>query len=117
MSGTSVANLTQALGGKSAPLVIDVRRREAFLKDTKTIGGALRRDPERVASWAPELPPAEKVVVFCVHGHEVSQNVAKALNDEGRKAAFLEGGLAAWVEHGGGTDAKPAAATSRWVRL
>jgi rhodanese-related sulfurtransferase len=111
----SVANLTQSLGGTSAPLLIDVRRREAFLKDTKTISGALRRDPELVASWARELPAAEKVVVFCVHGHEVSQGVAKALKEQGREAAFLEGGLAEWIEHGGATDAKPAPASTRWV--
>ena len=115
MSGMNVAELSKALSGKSTPLVIDVRRREAFLKDTKTIAGALRRDPDRVSSWASELPSAEKVVVFCVHGHEVSQGVAKALNEQGCEAAFLEGGLAEWVEHGGGTDRKPAAATTRWV--
>jgi rhodanese-related sulfurtransferase len=115
MSGINVAEFSKGLSGKSAPLVIDVRRREAFLKDTKTIGGALRRDPEHVSSWGRELPSAGPVVVFCVHGHEVSQGVAKALNEQGRQAAFLEGGLAEWVEHGGGTDSKPAAGTTRWV--
>ena len=115
MSSINVASLSASLESKSAPLLIDVRRREAFLKDTKTLAGALRRDPERVSSWAPELPSAESVVVFCVHGHEVSQNVAKALNEQGRQAAFLEGGLAHWVEGGGAIDSKPAAATTRWV--
>ena len=51
MAGTSVAQLSELLGSESAPLVIDVRRREAFLKDIKTIGGALRWDPERISSW------------------------------------------------------------------
>lgn len=115
MSSISVKNLSASLESAAAPLLIDVRRREAFVKDTKTVAGALRRDPERVADWARELPGAGKVVVFCVHGHEVSQGVAKALNEQGREAAFLEGGLAEWVEHGGGTDGKPAAATTRWV--
>jgi rhodanese-related sulfurtransferase len=115
MAGTSVAELSTALGSASAPLVIDVRRREAFMKDTKTIGGALRRDPERVSEWAPELPTSGKVVVSCVHGHEVSQGVAKALTERGRDAAYLEGGLAAWQEAGGSMDSKPAAASTRWV--
>ena len=115
MASINVSELATALDSAAAPLVIDVRRREAFLKDTKTLGGALRRDPERVSSWGPELPAAGKVVVSCVHGHEVSQNVAKALSEQGRDAVYLEGGLAAWQESGGGLDSKPAAASTRWV--
>lgn len=65
MFSISVENLSASLGGKSAPLIIDVRRREAFLKDTKTIESALRRDPERVSAWARELPSASTVVVCC----------------------------------------------------
>ena len=41
-----------------------------------------------------------EVVVYCVHGHEVSQNAAKNLNDLGFKATYLEGGIAQWVESG-----------------
>ena len=115
MSAISVANLSASLESESPPLVIDVRRREAFLKDTKTVGGALRRDPERVSSWVRELPSAGKVAVYCVHGHEVSQGVAKALNEQGREAAYLEGGLADWQAGGRATDSKPAAASTRWV--
>lgn len=95
--------------------MIDVRRREAFQKDTKTIAGALRRDPDRVSSWSRELPSAGKVVVFCAHGHEVSQGVAKALNEQGREVAYLEGGLADWQAGDRATDSKPAAASTRWV--
>src|SRR5215210_1354545 len=108
-TGTNVADLSASLGGESPPLVIDVRRREAYSKDTKTVSGAMRRDPEQVSSWGAELPPASKVVVFCVHGHEVSQGVAKALREQGRDASYLEGGLAAWVEAGGSVGSKPAA--------
>ena len=116
MSGINVASLSTSLASKSAPLLIDVRRREAFLKDTKTAAGALRRDPERVSSWAKELPPAEKIVVFCVHGHEVSQNAAKALREAGVSAYYLEGGLEeGWKAGGGEVDPKPAAASTRWV--
>jgi rhodanese-related sulfurtransferase len=115
MTSIDVTRLSASLEGHSAPLVIDVRRREAFLKDTTTIAGALRRDPERVADWVRELPSAGEVVVCCVHGHEVSQGVAKALNDAGRRTSYLEGGIAAWQEAGGNTDTKPAAASTRWV--
>jgi rhodanese-related sulfurtransferase len=115
MSGMTVAQLSEALASATPPLVIDVRRREAFLKDTKILGGALRRDPERVSSWARELPSAETVVVACVHGHEVSQGVARALNGEGRKAFFLEGGFADWQAAAGPCDSKPEGANTRWV--
>ena len=115
MTATSVTSLNANLQGKSPPLVIDVRRREAFLKDTKTIQGALRRDPAQVSAWGSELPSASNVVVFCVHGHEVSQGVAKALREQGRAASFLEGGIAEWLSAGGTTDSKPTGATTRWV--
>jgi rhodanese-related sulfurtransferase len=115
MSSISVAQLSEALASKTPPLLIDVRRREAFLKASQTISGALRRDPAAVGTWAGELPRAEKVVVFCVHGHEVSQGAAKALNEAGRSASFLEGGIAAWEEVRGPMDQKPEGATTRWV--
>jgi len=115
MDGMTVAQLSESLTSTAPPLVIDVRRREAFLNDSKTIGGALRRDPERVSQWAGELPKADPIVVTCVHGHEVSQGVAKALAGEGRDAYFLEGGFAAWQEAGGACDRKPEGASTRWV--
>jgi rhodanese-related sulfurtransferase len=115
MNGMSVAQLSQALDGPTPPLVIDVRRREAFLKDTKTLRGALRRDPDGVSAWARELPDADTIVVACVHGHQVSQGVAEAVHAQGRRAYFLEGGLAAWQAAGGQCDSKPEGASTRWV--
>jgi hypothetical protein len=72
--------------------------------------GALRRDPAQVDEWKKTLPSGASVVVYCVHGHEVSQNVAKALG-----ARFLEGGIEHWREEGGETAAKAAGAGTRWV--
>lgn len=115
MSGINVTHLSDLLRNPAPPLLIDVRRREAFLKDTRTLGGGLRRDPERVFEWAAELPTAGTVVVCCVHGHEVSQGVAKAIKAAGREAYFLEGGITEWHAAGGGSDSKPADASTRWV--
>ena len=56
------------------------------------------------------LPAAAQVVVYCVHGHEVSQSAAKALG-----ARYLEGGIEAWREAGGELDAKLRGAATRWV--
>jgi len=106
----SAATLRQSLGSSAPPLVIDVRRKERFIDSSYLLKGSLRRDPERVAEWAKTLPGAASVVVHCVHGHEVSQNVARALG-----AKYLEGGIERWREEGGELSAKPKNAATRWV--
>ena len=116
MDAIQYSELKAALGSKSAPLVIDVRRPPAFTGAKEMIAGAIRRDPGQIASWAPSLPKAAQVVVYCVHGHEVSQNAAKALNERGIAARYLEGGIQeGWMERGGELFAKPADANTRWV--
>ena len=104
------AALRQSFASKQPPLVIDVRKAERFREAPDLIQGALRRDPLRVAEWAQSLPPAASVVVYCVHGHEVSQGAAAALG-----AKYLEGGIEAWRALGGDLFGKPRGATSRWV--
>jgi rhodanese-related sulfurtransferase len=106
----SPAALRQSLGSDQAPFVIDVRRRERFIEADDLIRGALRRDPESVLEWKNTLPRSASVVVYCVHGHEVSQGVAKALG-----AKYLEGGIEAWRETGGELSNKPKGSSSRWV--
>jgi rhodanese-related sulfurtransferase len=114
-STITVAEVRSSLLERRPPLVIDVRRHAAFQSATDLIEGALWRDPERVFEWACELPRAGDVVVYCVHGHEVSQGVAKALRESGRRASCLEGGIEAWKVGGGALDRKPALANTRWV--
>ena len=106
----TAADLQQSIRGAEPPLVIDVRRNERFRESAYLVRGALRRDPARVEEWKKTLPRAASVVVYCVHGHEVSQNVAKALG-----ARYLEGGIEHWREEGGETVAKPKDAATRWV--
>ncbi|MDP1674179.1 MAG: thiosulfate sulfurtransferase GlpE [Burkholderiales bacterium] len=84
-----------------AVLVIDVRREAVFQNAADRIAGALRRDPATVTDWAGALPAAKHIVVYCVHGHEVSQNAARALCERGFPAQFLEGGIEAWRAAGG----------------
>jgi rhodanese-related sulfurtransferase len=106
----SAAELRNSLRSSAPPLVIDVRRNERFREANDWIRGALRRDPATVADWSKTLPRAASVVVYCVHGHEVSQNAAKALG-----ARYLEGGIEAWRETGGDVFTKPQNSSSRWV--
>src|SRR4051812_38702023 len=115
MHAISLSELRSALGGGKAPLVLDVRRKAAYRESGETIAGALRREPETVGSWMKTLPRASSVVVYCVRGHEVSQTVAKALDEEGIQARYLEGGLAAWKESEGAIDRKPASGDTRWI--
>ena len=65
-SSISFSGLQVAVRAAQPPLIIDVRRKPAYTGATDTIAGALRRDPEQLAAWAPELPSASKVVVYCV---------------------------------------------------
>jgi rhodanese-related sulfurtransferase len=109
-------DLQAALRGERPPLVIDVRRHPAFQGATDMIQGALWRDPERVNEWADELPRASRVVAYCVHGHEVSQGVAKVLGERGIEARYLKGGIEeGWKGAGGALDRKPVLANTRWV--
>jgi len=92
-----------------------VRKSATFRAAPELIRGALRRDPLRVAEWAKTLPAASSVVVYCVHGREVSQGVAQAVGAAGIRAAYLEGGIEGWREIAGELARKPAGASSRWV--
>ena len=91
--------LYRVLGGPHCPLIIDVRKATAFDGDTAMLPAALRVAPDAVAGWN---PPAHStaIVVYCVHGHEVSQQAASALASRGFDARYLQGGIALWKEIG-----------------
>jgi superoxide dismutase, Fe-Mn family len=80
--------------------VIDVRRAAAFEQATTMLPNATWRDPERVNEWAGEFGSGQEVIVYCVHGHEVSQNTALALQARGVNARFLAGGIDEWQKAG-----------------
>ncbi len=89
------------LAGTRPPLVIDVRRLAAFRGDPVTIPGAIWRDPAALADWAGALPGGRALVVYCVHGHEVSHGARDALRRQGFAAELLAGGLEGWKAAGG----------------
>ncbi len=110
------SKLQSDLAGNQSPLVIDVRKTPAFQSASEMIAGALRRDPARVDAWLKELPQAGTVVVYCVHGHEVSQGVAQKLRDAGLTASYLVDGIEeGWKQAGGELMRKAANAATRWV--
>ena len=98
--------LRATLGTGAWPLVVDVRRRAAFESDSGLVAGATWRDPFQVADWEKYLPRHRPVVIYCVHGHEISGNAAAALRQAGVDARYLEGGIEAWRSLGGPTVAR-----------
>ena len=105
--------LTQRLAGFPPPTLVDVRRAQAFADDPHVIRGAIKQAPEAVAEWAHGLDPWRAVVAYCVKGHEVGRDAARALRERGLDARYLEGGLAGWREAGG--EVVPYREPSRWV--
>jgi rhodanese-related sulfurtransferase len=118
MDGTapsvSSQQLYARLGTAAAPLLVDVRRADAFDGDDAMIVGAIRRPPD-ATDWHADLPQGREVVVYCAHGGEVSQDVAKALRNAGIKAAYLEGGIAGWKERQLPTRRKRDGSENKWV--
>jgi len=109
------AEFAAALAGPVPPLVIDVRRDAAWREAGDRLAGALRRAPDAIDGWADSLPASRPVVVYCVHGHQVSQGAAARLRAGGRDARYLEGGIEAWREAGGALAGKARGAGTRWV--
>ena len=119
MDGTplsvSPSDLYARLGTASAPVLIDVRRDEAFAADDKLIIGAFHRSPADVESWLKNLPAGRQVVAYCSHGREVSQGVATALRNAGLEAAYLEGGISGWKDGQLPTRRKLEDVSDKWV--
>jgi rhodanese-related sulfurtransferase len=99
---TSISGLRSVLGGPFAPLIVDVRRGPAFAAADRMLPGAVRCDPEQIAQHFP-TPPSKAstpVVVYCVHGHEVSKNASAALRELGYQASYLADGIEGWSSAG-----------------
>jgi rhodanese-related sulfurtransferase len=106
--------LNTLLGAFPPPLLIDVRRPAAFDASERMLPGAIHRDPDRLGEWAGDLDIGRPIIVYCVHGHEISQGAAAALHDRGFVASYMEGGFEGWAARALPLQPKPAAPTL-WV--
>lgn len=88
----SPAELAARMGSPDAPLLLDVRRHARFADSTHLLATAQWCAPDALASLTPHHPPRE-LVVYCVYGHEVSQQAAALLRQAGWQARFLAGGF------------------------
>ncbi|MBI3513216.1 MAG: chromate resistance protein [Proteobacteria bacterium] len=111
----SAPELYARLGTAAAPLIVDVRRAPAFESDGAMIAGAIRRPPDQVEAWRRAVPAQRAVVVYCVHGHEVSQSAASALRAAGVDARYLADGIAGWREHTLPTAKRLGTVPGKWV--
>lgn len=90
---------SEAAGQADTP-IIDVRRRAVFDNAQDKIPGAPWRDPALAGQWQSDIARGQPAIVYCVHGHEVSQSVALALRARGVEAFYLAGGIEGWRHAG-----------------
>ncbi|MES2951009.1 MAG: chromate resistance protein ChrB domain-containing protein [Pseudomonadota bacterium] len=95
-------------GRSDTPLVLDVRRQARFDESPRLLAGAQRCAPEDVAALAASRPAGE-VLVYCVYGHNVSEEAAAALQAAGWRAQPIAGGI-----EGGQDGADDAQAIGQW---
>jgi Fe-Mn family superoxide dismutase len=81
-------------------LLLDVRRKGVFLAAPTRMVGSQWLDPAAIESWAETLPTDRTVIVYCVHGHEVSRATALRLRAHGLNARYLRGGIDGWQAAG-----------------
>lgn len=80
---------------------VDVRRVGVFSRAVDLVAGAVWRDPTTLAEgWVDRLDAGRPLIVYCVHGHEVSRAAALCLRSRGVDARFLLGGLDGWRAKG-----------------
>jgi len=107
ISSVSPAVFNAALGRADTPLVLDVRRQPRFDESPRLLACAQRCAPEDVAALAASHTPRE-VLVYCVYGHNVSEEAAATLIAAGWQARTVAGGIEGGQD--GGDDAQAIAA-------
>lgn len=77
--------------------LLDVRRAQKRRSEGDEIVGGRWLDPASWLDWKDEFAAApQPVVLYCAHGHEISQGLAAALRAMGTDARNLAGGIEAW---------------------
>lgn len=94
-------DLARLVGSADCPHIVDVRRQRAFNSEGRRIAGAVWRDHMQAADWSHGLDDGRGIVVYCSHGHNVSQIAGTLIAAEGIAVRVLVGGIAAYVDAGG----------------
>ncbi|WP_378952545.1 chromate resistance protein ChrB domain-containing protein [Mesorhizobium sp. ANAO-SY3R2] len=104
----SPRQLNSLIGTDRCPLIIDVRRADVFAAAPSRIAGALWRHHMEVDDWQRQLPARRQIVVYCAHGHNVSEIALAKLMAAGADSSMLEGGMDAWLAASGPVVAREA---------
>lgn len=94
--------LMKLSGTSRWPAVVAVTRLVKFEAEGRRIAGSVWRDHMQTAQWGPDLARnGDPLVVYCLHGHNVSQLAVARLRSNGIDAVHLEGGIDAYEIAGG----------------
>jgi thiosulfate sulfurtransferase len=102
----SHAEMREVLTRPASAVVLDLRRNDDYAKDTVTMPGAQRLDPDKIAQWSSALSKDKEILLFCAHGRSISNASVDFLTQAGYKARLIAGGFDAWKDGGGATTAK-----------
>ena len=102
-SKISPQDLIDLVGTARCPRLVDVRRAAAFAESEQVIPTAVWRDHQSAEAWGSMLSDESGLVVYCVHGHQVSQSAVSVLRNAGLTARYLEGGIEGYRDLGGPT--------------
>ena len=98
----SARELSNLSGTSNWPAVVAVTRCVKFEEEARAIAGSVWRDHMQAEVWGPELARLGKpILVYCLHGHNVSQLAVARLRAKGIDARYLEGGIDAYEAAGG----------------
>jgi thiosulfate sulfurtransferase len=100
MAFITAAELALWQSGGFGFALLDVRRAQARAADGTDIAGAHWLDPALWLDWKDGVPRGRPVVVYCAHGHEISQGLTAALRAMDIDARHLAGGISAWKQAG-----------------
>lgn len=100
MQSITVEDLAERLGQGAPIRLLDVRRVKARIDSGVQIEGAQWRNPALWLDWKDEIAQNLPIVVYCAHGHEISQGLTATLQAMGADARHLEGGIFEWLAQG-----------------
>jgi rhodanese-related sulfurtransferase len=96
------------LGRADAPCALDVRRSERFSQSSHGVPTARHVPPDHLLAFIQQHRP-QAAIVYCVHGHELSQGAVQQLRAAGWDARCLAGGI-----EGGEPGVDDAAQVAAW---
>jgi thiosulfate sulfurtransferase len=81
--------------------LLDVRRAQKRRAEGDEIAGGRWLDPALWLDWKDAFADSQQpVLLYCAHGHEISQGLTAALRAMGADARHLQGGIEAWRHDG-----------------